>query len=730
MALQRGEAEAFMVHARVAGAAPLDLGPPALCDSSGGTHNGAAQAAGASPPLLFEWFKVAHVWCNRSSIYPAVSSAGWYPDALLDGAYFSGGRITLEPGVAHSFFIRLRAPLAAVAGTHSIGVCFGGATGHPQAAGLTDFTGRGAAAPLLYRVNVTAQVWNLALPPLRSAFGTIFSFPYASDADGATDLARYYGGGGGGAGSPLDPAMKRRYFELLCDARIPPDNPYLLAARAAEDYGLLAACGAKRFNVLDVANAATGKTLTNYSEAQIEAVLALAAPTVANLTAQGLLDRAYVYGFDECSEAYTGAMRQVFGAVKARWPALRTVAALRWTPPADLPLDVWVNLYSLWDEGAARTWRASRAGREAWAYHCISPRPSPPTGPMRWLNTFVELPPIQGRLLSWWAATRAVDGWLYYLVDGWSVGNGHRPLQLLAGSTARTNFSAVRPNGVAVPGDRHAFSNGDGILLYPGVAGPLSSLRLEAYRDGLEDLELLRALAGRSPAGAAAAAALAARVITGFAPGVGVNATMDFSTLEAARRAAATQLTCTGASAQLPADQCAAWTAFYDALGGPGWARNGKPVCAGTRTDPCACKNYDGAQSVCNALGTAIAHVDLYHCGLNGTIPEDVGAWENIVYFRVSCDAPRAAGTAVRGALPRSMEGWQQLTYFAVNGNMLSGGVLPALPFARMTGCFLGQEEPRSFLCPWPAGATAVCGVTDADCAPPQLLRSALPEVL
>lgn len=156
MALQRGEAEAFMVHARVAGvagAAPLDLGPPALCDSSGSAHHGAPQAAGASPPpppLLFEWFKVAHVWCNRSSIYPAVSSrAGWYPDALLDGAYFSGGRIALEPGATHSFFIRLRAPLAAAPGTRSVGVCFGGAAGHhPQ--GLTG-RGRGAPAPLYSR---------------------------------------------------------------------------------------------------------------------------------------------------------------------------------------------------------------------------------------------------------------------------------------------------------------------------------------------------------------------------------------------------------------------------------------------------------------------------------------------------------------------------------------------------------------------------------------------------
>ena len=33
---------------------------------------------------------------------------------------------------------------------------------------------------------------------------------------------------------------------------------------------------------------------------------------------------------------------------------------------------------------------------------------------------------------------------------------------------------------------------GDGVLIYPGVAGPLSSIRLENIADGLEDYELFR----------------------------------------------------------------------------------------------------------------------------------------------------------------------------------------------------------------------------------------------
>ena len=75
--------------------------------------------------------------------------------------------------------------------------------------------------------------------------------------------------------------------------------------------------------------------------------------------------------------------------------------------------------------------------------------------------------------------------------------------------------------------------------MYPGAAGPLSSLRLENFRDGLEDLELLRRLASTDPA---RMIALAKQVVTGFEPNVGVNATDDPRVLVAARLAAAKAL--------------------------------------------------------------------------------------------------------------------------------------------------------------------------------------------
>ena len=58
--------------------------------------------------------------------------------------------------------------------------------------------------------------------------------------------------------------------------------------------------------------------------------------------------------------------------------------------------------------------------------------------------------------------------------------------------------------------------------------------------------------------------------------------------LEAPSAASAALATtgCTGASADLAADQCAAWGEFFDGAGGPNWTYNGKGC---TRENPCGC---------------------------------------------------------------------------------------------------------------------------------------------
>ena len=68
--------------------------------------------------------------------------------------------------------------------------------------------------------------------------------------------------------------------------------------------------------------------------------LAKLEPVVAALKQQGIAEqRLVVYGFDECHSNYNASVYAVFGAVKRRWPKIKTMSALDWeTMPADIPL--------------------------------------------------------------------------------------------------------------------------------------------------------------------------------------------------------------------------------------------------------------------------------------------------------------------------------------------------------------------------------------------------------
>ena len=203
---------------------------------------------------------------------------------------------------------------------------------------------------------------------------------------------------------------------------------------------------------------------------------------------------------------------------------------------------------------------------------------------------------------------------------------------------------------------------------------------------------------------------------------------------------------CTGASGRLPANQCAAWADFFDATGGTNWtgpcSEQGQcRVCS--RTDPCTCREKYASGDIgviCATAGlmTTVQSVKLTKCNLQGQLPDSIGAWADLVTFSVSSNN-------LTGSVPPTTSKWTKLTLasagsFDVSKNALSGGPLPALPFAQMpqapawARCRLSNAHSggtNSFECPWPKGATEACvkwvqngtltgwaPITDLDCVP------------
>ncbi|MHB1459351.1 MAG: DUF4091 domain-containing protein, partial [Armatimonadota bacterium] len=113
-------------------------------------------------------------------------------------------------------------------------------------------------------------------------------------------------------------------------------------------------------------------------------------------------------------------------------------------------------------------------GGEMWWYVCMGPK-------YPYANWMLENPLIESRLIWWQAFDYDVEGMLYWAVNLWEFKNNDVLIKNTAGP--RINWS-ISPGGNL---------NGDGILVYPGVDGPIGSIRLENIRDGLEDMELLYA---------------------------------------------------------------------------------------------------------------------------------------------------------------------------------------------------------------------------------------------
>ncbi len=119
---------------------------------------------------------------------------------------------------------------------------------------------------------------------------------------------------------------------------------------------------------------------------------------------------------------------------------------------------------------------AQEEGDEVWWY--TTRRPETPE-----ITLLIDTESVRHRILFWQQKLYNVDGFLYYLVNDWEDLSGHHGLD-----------KKHETNGGVEPFDCY----GNGVLLYCGadfdVYGPVSSLRLENVRDGIEDYEYLAML--------------------------------------------------------------------------------------------------------------------------------------------------------------------------------------------------------------------------------------------
>lgn len=432
--LARNEREGFQVCLR-AGDRPLNDVRVTVSELKDGSKR-----------LPVAWHRVGYVWVEQPAAHPLSprKTAAWWPDPLLPAREFSVNADEVQP-----LWFTVHAPADAAPGTYTGSISI--STGQKDV-----------------RVSVKVVVHAVALP-VQGHMKTAFALM-------DWHLKKVYG--------KITPELRRAYTDFLLDHRLNPDD---ISRTTLPDLGELEHAnkrGLNAFNILNVVPEPGDKPgwvcwakVEEYTPEFRKRFFERLDAFVPELEKRGLLDKAYIYGFDERGPEYIPIIKDLFGEIKRRYPQVHTLSTC-WPPagadPLSLNIDWFVPLSRSYDAKLADDVR--KRGGEMWWYICCGPG-------YPYANWMLEFPLIESRLIWWQAFQNDVEGFLYWGLNIWERKNNDKPIPDSAGP--RLDWSLTT-------GWDWPTINGDGVLILPGEKGPLSTIRLENIRDGLEDIELLR----------------------------------------------------------------------------------------------------------------------------------------------------------------------------------------------------------------------------------------------
>lgn len=393
-----------------------------------------------------QWNRVGYVWVEQPSPHPLSPrrTGTWWPDPLLPPREFD-----VEAGQVQPLWFTVHAPNDSVPGVYEARITIS------------------ADGRQLASVPVRVTVHKPRLPVtghMKTAFALM-----------DWHLKKVYG--------EITPRLRRSYTDFLLQHRLNPDD---ISRTTLPDLGELEYANTRGLNAFSILNVVPEPgekqgwvcyaEVNDYTPDFRTRFFERLDGFVPELEKRGLLDKAYVYGFDERGPEYIPIIKDLFGEIKRRYPRIHTLSTC-WPPegtdPISLNIDWYVPLSSSYDPILAAEVR--KRGGEMWWYICCGPG-------YPYANWMLEFPLIEARLIWWQAMQYDVEGFLYWGLNIWERRNNDKPIPDSAGP--RLDWSLTS----GWNGEFH----GDGVLILPGERGPLSTIRLENIRDGLEDTELLR----------------------------------------------------------------------------------------------------------------------------------------------------------------------------------------------------------------------------------------------
>lgn len=361
----------------------------------------------------------------------SVRYVGWHPDPILDFMK----SFNVNKGEVEPVWIRVKTPAGTPAGDY-----------------YGDIIVRPENAPAV-KVGLKVHVWGFDVPKerhLRTAMSLYDSYlPYA------------YG--------TVTDEMRMKYEDFVLSYRINPDNIYRKNPPTIESLERWNKQGLNAFNLVYVQKPDGLKAGDPFPTDKKQAIMATLDAIVPQLKEHGLYKKAYVYGFDEIGKESYAAMKDIFGAIKAKYPDLLTLTTGRDHTYGEVSgvdgMDAWCPETQYYYPD--RVQKARARGKQVWWYTCIVPQAP-------YANWLIEYDAIDARMLmGLQTAKYQPDGYLYYAMTRWP----------------KTKKPITDGPYTDWPPDSFYDNNGDGSIICAGPNGPVPTIRLENIRDGIEDYE-------------------------------------------------------------------------------------------------------------------------------------------------------------------------------------------------------------------------------------------------
>lgn len=198
-----------------------------------------------------------------------------------------------------------------------------------------------------------------------------------------------------------------------------------------------------------------------------------------HLKEKDILKYAYTYWYDEPEEKDYELVKYGNELIHRAEPELKRLLTEYINPMLVGYVDIWVPILYEFDPLSAA--ERQRAGEEVFWYVCTAPRAPYP-------NYFIDHLAIEHRILFWMNWKYNVTGSLYWQINYWDDCVTENGLQ----------NPYLDPQSYVCGKPQNVWGNGDGRLIYPPfgytdgkkrITGPVSSIRWELIRDGIEDYE-------------------------------------------------------------------------------------------------------------------------------------------------------------------------------------------------------------------------------------------------